>query len=74
VIGTLVSMANLCDVERAVAARGSDVATPFLGLVTTAGSLLAYLHVRLFRSRRFRTEETAGARDAGNRWRALVAF
>ena len=35
------------DIERAAAAGRFDVATPFLGVVTTTGCLLAYLHVRL---------------------------
>ena len=35
------------DIERAVTAGRFDVATPFLGVVTTTGCLLAYLHVRL---------------------------
>ena len=37
----------LRDVERAVAAGRFAVSTPFLGVVTTTGCLLAFLHVRL---------------------------
>jgi AcrR family transcriptional regulator len=35
------------DIERAVAAGRFDLSAPFLGVVTTTGCLLAYLHVRL---------------------------